>query len=40
MLNMLTEKELENQDLQTDFQNYKNDIKFQTKNYLEIIENL
>ena len=40
MLNMLTEKELENQDLQTDFQNYKNDIKFQTENYLEIIENL
>ena len=39
-INLLNEKELENQDLQTDFQNYKNDMKFRTKNYLQIIENL
>jgi len=40
MLNMLTEKELENEDLQENFDKYKNNIKLEIQNYLEIITDL
>ena len=40
MLNMLTEKELENEDLQENFDKYKNNIKLEIQKYLEIITDL
>ena len=40
MLNMLTEKELENEDLQENFDRYKNNIKLEIQKYLEIITDL
>ena len=40
MLNLLTEKELENEDLQEKFQDYKEEIKIEIKNYIDTIEEL
>ena len=40
MLNMLTDKELENEELQENFDNYKNSIKSEIERYLEIINDL
>ena len=40
MLNMLTEKELENEELQENFDNYKSDIKKEITKYLEQIDSL
>ena len=40
MLNMLTEKELENQELQENFTNYKNQIKSEVQKYIDTIEKL
>ena len=40
MLNMLTDKELENEELQENFDKYKSDIKKEITKYLETIDNL
>ena len=40
MLNMLTEKELENEELQDNFDKYKTNIKNEIQNYLDIIDDL
>ena len=40
MLNMLTEKELENEELQDNFDKYKTNIKNEIQNYLDIINDL
>ena len=40
MLNMLTEKEIENEDLQENFDKYKNNMKLEVQKYLEIITDL
>ena len=40
MLNMLTEKELENEELHENFENYKNNIKLEIEKYLETINEL
>ncbi len=40
MLNLLTEKELENEDLQEKFQDYKEEMKIEIKNYIDTIEEL
>jgi len=40
MLNMLTEKELQNEELQEDFEAYKTELKTEIKKYLETIDEL
>ena len=40
MLNMLTDKELENEELQENFEEYKKDVKKESKKFLETISNL
>ena len=40
MLNMLTEKELQNEELQESFENYKNELKTEIQKYLDKIEEL
>ena len=40
MLNMLTEKEIENEELMENFDNYKTNIKDEIKNYLDMIKEL
>ena len=40
MLNMLTEKEIENEELMENFDNYKTNIKGEIKNYLDMIKEL
>jgi len=40
MLNMLTEKELENEELQENFENYKNEMKIEIQQYLKTIDEL
>ena len=40
MLNMLTDKELENEELQKNFENYKNEMKLQIQKYLKTIDEL
>ena len=40
MLNMLTEKELENEELQENFETYKNNMKLEIEKYLDIINEL
>ena len=40
MLNMLTEKELENEELQENFTNYKNEMKLEIEKYIDTIDKL
>jgi chromosome segregation ATPase len=40
MLNMLTEKELENEELQENYTNYQNEMKIEIQNYIDYIEEL
>lgn len=40
MLNMLTEKEIENEELQENFDNYKNEVKLEVQKYIETIDKL
>ena len=40
MLNMLTDKELENEELQENFMNFQNEMKIEIQNYIDFIEEL